>query len=67
MIWNILKVVFLLGLAYMLYKMARIYRRQREFELQGVIFMKFAIVLDTYRIIKYAVKFPHDLVFIRMI
>ena len=67
MIWNILKALFLMGLAYMLYKMARIYRRQRELEAQGVVFLSYAIVLDMYRIIKYAVKFPHDLVFIRMI
>ena len=67
MIWEILKVLFLAGLAYVLYKMARIYRKQRELERQGVVFMSYAIVLDMFRLIKYAVKFPHDLVFIRII
>ena len=62
MIWDPIKLILLLALGYLLFKIALLYRRQRELEAMGVKFSPyFPIISDIFRIIYYAAYQPHCL------
>ena len=68
MIWDILKLIGLLVLAWALYKIAKGYKVQRDLEKQGVVFVsKLAFLGDILKVIKTVKKYPHDLFANRMV
>ena len=61
MIWDALKALFFALIAYIAYKFAILYKRQRQLEAQGVVFNPyFPIISDTILIIYYATKHPSE-------
>ena len=68
MIWDSIKLILLLGLGYLLFKIALLYRRQRELEAMGVKFSPyFPIITDIFRVIYYATYYPNKMSFTEII
>ena len=65
MIWEIFKLALLLILLYVGYKFAVAFRRQKQWEAQGVEFTgAFAFFKDAFDMFSYADKFKHKMVFV---
>ena len=64
MIWDIIKTLLYLLLAYIIFKLAMCYKQQLELQKQGVKFNPyFAPLSDPIRMIYYMSKYPHEVVF----
>ena len=60
-IWTIMKGLFWLACAYLAYKIAVQYQRQKQLEAQGVVFNSyFSIVSDVIRIMYYSAYYPSE-------
>ena len=61
MFWDILKALFFALFAYLAYRTAVLYKRQRQLEAQGVVFNPyFPIVTDMIRIIYFTLYYPQE-------
>ena len=66
MIWDICKALLLACLAYITFKIAMLYKRQRQLEAQGVRFSRyFPIISDIYRIMYYSYYYSEEFMFMR--
>ena len=66
MIWDICKALALACLAFIAYKIAILYKRQRQLEAQGVRFGRyFPIISDIYRTIYYSYYYAEEFMFMR--
>ena len=64
MIWEITKAVFFVITAYFAFRFAKVLKRQREWEAQGVVFSStFAYFYDTLRLIYYSIKYQNKMAF----
>ena len=68
MIWEVIKILFWVFLAFCIFKMAMMYKQQRQLESYGVVFNPyFAPISDPIRMIYYMSKYPQEVVFTKMI
>ena len=66
MIWDICKALGLLCLAYITFKIAMLYKRQRQLEAQGVRFCSyFPIITDMFRFIYYSYYYAEEFMFMK--
>ena len=67
MFWDVLKAVGLLIFLYALFVIGKLYKKQKEWEAQGVVFGPgFPIITDMIYFIYYLTKYPQDIAFSRI-